>query len=212
MKHTEITGNRSPDLKKDWNRLRSFSIELAKVGIDIHLVMERLLENGVKSFADSFDKLLLGIEQKRTRLLRGWGHRSASLGNLQKTIDSRLAWFDQEKIADRLWAGDVSLWGDDPQTRSAIGQRLGWLQAVEIMEGEKERLREFADEIRSSGFKNCVLLGMGGSSLAPEVFSSSFGAAEEYLNLKVLDSTIPASIRRFGKDCGSGTYSFCRGE
>ncbi len=168
--------------------------ELAKLGIDVHLVMERLLENGIKSFADSFDKLLLGIEQKRTRLLRGWGHRSASLGKLQKIIDSRLAWFDQEKIADRLWAGDVSLWGDDPQTKSTVGQRLGWLQVVEIMEGEKERLREFADEIRSSGFKNCVLLGMGGSSLAPEVFSSSFGAAKGYLNLKVLDSTIPASI------------------
>ena len=109
------------------------------------------------------------------RLLRGWGHRSASLGNLQKNIDSTLAWCDKEKIADRLWAGDVSLWSDDPQTMSAIGQRLGWLQAVEIMEGERERFREFADEIRSSGFKHCVLLGMGGSSLAPEVFSSCFG-------------------------------------
>ena len=168
--------------------------QLAKLGIDVHFVMERLLENGIKLFADSFDKLLSGIEQKRTRLLRGWGTDQHLWGNSRKLLIRGFGLVDQEKIADRLWAGDVSLWGDDPQTRSAIGQRLGWLQVVEIMEGEKERLREFADEIRSSGFKNCVLLGMGGSSLAPEVFSSSFGAAKGYLNLKVLDSTIPASI------------------
>ena len=173
--------------------------QLAEVGIDIDLVMDRLLENGIKLFADSFDKLLSEIAQKRTRLLRGWGHRSASLGNLQKNIDSTLAWCDKEKIADRLWAGDVSLWTNDPETRSAIGQRLGWLQAVEIMTGERERLQEFADEIRSAGFKHCALLGMGGSSLAPEVFGSCFGSAEGYLDVKVFDTTIPASIIRLEK-------------
>jgi len=187
-------GKPAAKLEEGLEEAQAIFAQLAELGIDIGLVMDRLLENGVKLFADSFDKLLLEIAEKRTRLLRGWGHRSASLGNLQKNIDSTLAWCDKEKIADRLWAGDVSLWTNDPETRSAIGQRLGWLQAVEIMAGERERLREFADEIRSAGFEHCALLGMGGSSLAPEVFSSCFGSAEGYLDIKVFDTTIPASI------------------
>ena len=187
-------GKPAARLEEGLEEAQAIFAQLAELGIDIGLVMDRLLENGIKLFADSFDKLLSEIAQKRTRLLRGWGHRSASLGNLQKNIDSTLAWCDKEKIADRLWAGDVSLWTNDPETRSAIGQRLGWLQAVEIMAGERERLREFADEIRSAGFEHCALLGMGGSSLAPEVFSSCFGSAEGYLDIKVFDTTIPASI------------------
>jgi transaldolase / glucose-6-phosphate isomerase len=187
-------GRPAAKLEEGLEEAQAVFAQLAELGIDISLVMDRLLENGVKLFADSFDKLLSEIGQKRTRLLRGWGHRSASLGNLQKRIDSTLTWCDKEKIADRLWAGDVSLWTNDPETRSAIGQRLGWLPAVEIMAGEKERLREFADEIRSAGFKHCALLGMGGSSLAPEVFGSCFGPAEGYLDIKVFDTTIPASV------------------
>ncbi len=181
-------------LEDDLEAAQALFPKLAQLGIDLPFVMDRLLENGVKSFADSFDKLMEEIVKKRTRLLRGWGHRSACLGNLQKKVDSALAQCDTEKIADRLWAGDVSLWTNDPETRSAVGQRLGWLQVVEIMAGETERLREFANDIRSSGFKHAVLLGMGGSSLAPEVFSSCFGPADGYLDLKILDTTIPASI------------------
>ena len=187
-------GKPAAKLEEGLEEAQAIFAQFEELGIDIGLVMDRLLENGIKLFADSFDKLLSEIAQKRTRLLRGWGHRSASLGHLQKSIDSTLAWCDKDKIADRLWAGDVSLWTDDPETRSAIGQRLGWLQTVEIMAGENERLREFADEIRSAGFKHCALLGMGGSSLAPDVFSSCFGAAEGYLDIKVFDTTIPASV------------------
>jgi len=187
-------GQAVPRLREGLDEARDLFPQLENLGIHLDEVMDRLLENGVKSFADSFELLLEGIGTKRTRLLRGWGHRSASLGELQKPVDDILSQIDKDKVSDSIWAGDASLWTDDPEKRSAIGQRLGWLQAVETMMGEKERLRDFADEIRSSGFTSAVLLGMGGSSLASDVFISCFGRAEGYLDLKVLDSTVPASI------------------
>jgi transaldolase/glucose-6-phosphate isomerase len=167
---------------------------LEELGIDVPQIMDRLLEDGVKSFAESFEMLLEGIAKKRTRLLRGWGHRSASLGDLQPSVDEALARLDKERLAESVWNANVSIWSDDPQSRISISQRLGWLQVVETMGGEERRIKEFADEIRSSGFTNVVLLGMGGSSLAAEVFVHCFERAEGYLDLKVLDTTVPASI------------------
>ncbi|MBM3300590.1 MAG: transaldolase, partial [Deltaproteobacteria bacterium] len=167
---------------------------LEELDINLGEIMEQLLDDGVKAFADSYDKLLGSIAKKRTRLLRGWGHRSASLGGLQPRVDETLARLDKEGFAASLWSGDVTLWSDDPKAYSEIGHRLGWLHCVETMDGEKHRLKGFADEIRSDGFKNAVLLGMGGSSLAPDVFMSCFGSAEGYLDLYVLDTTVPKAI------------------
>ncbi len=167
---------------------------LEEAGINISAVMAQLLEKGVDAFAYSFDKLLEGIATKRTRLLRGWGHRSASLAGLQKPVDEALDKLDREKISEKIWAYDASVWKDDPAQIKEIGQRLGWLRAVDTMRGEVDKLRAFADEIRSLGFTTAVLLGMGGSSLASEVFATCFGIAEGYLDLKVLDTTVPASI------------------
>lgn len=163
-------------------------------------VMEQLLDNGVKAFADSFEQLLDGIVQKRNRLLRGWGHRSASLGDLQPRVDDTLNRWDTEELAKRLWSCDASLWKDDPEHRAEISRRLGWLTVVDTMRGETRRLREFAEEVRSQGFTKAVLLGMGGSSLAAEVFAKCLGVAEGFLDLKVLDTTVPQSILEVERD------------
>ncbi|MGO9570063.1 MAG: bifunctional transaldolase/phosoglucose isomerase [Desulfomonilaceae bacterium] len=187
-------GQAVPHLQEGLDEARDLYPQLETLGIYVEDIMDRLLENGVKSFADSFEMLMEGIRTKRTRLLRGWGHRSASLGELQKPVDDILFQFDKDKVAEGIWAGDVSLWSDDPEKLSIISQRLGWLQAVETMMGEKQRLRDFADEIRSAGFTCAVLLGMGGSSLASDVFISCFGQADGYLDLRALDSTVPAAI------------------
>lgn len=165
---------------------------LESLGIDVDQIMDQLLEDGVRLFANSFDELIAGINQKRTRLLRGWGHRSASLGALQKPVDDILAKFDAQAISESIWSGNASIWTEDPN--GGIGRRLGWLQSVEVMEGERARLKDFAEEIRSDGIRNVVLLGMGGSSLAAEVFAKCFGVGQGYPDLKILDTTLPASI------------------
>jgi len=171
---------------------------LAKLGseeeVNLPEVMGLLLDRGVKAFAESFEQLLDGITQKRTRLMRGWGHRSASLGDLQQRVDDTLNRWDENRLVEKIWDCDASLWKDDPQHCAEIGRRLGWLSVVDTMRRETSRLREFADEVRSQGFSDVVLLGMGGSSLAAEVFASCIGVAEGYLNLKVLGTTIPHSI------------------
>jgi transaldolase/glucose-6-phosphate isomerase len=181
-------------LEDGLDEARELFPRLEEIGINIDQVMQELLDNGIKSFADSFERLLQGIAEKRTRLLRGWGHRSASLGGFQEKVDEALARCDKEKVSERIWSGDTSLWKTDPEHRGEIGQRLGWMHAVDTMSGETERLRNFADEIRGEGFTNVVLLGMGGSSLSAEVFSRCLGVADGFPDLKVLDTTIPGSI------------------
>lgn len=173
--------------------------QLEAQGISIDAVMDSLMENGIKAFADSFDLLLEGIAKKRTRLVRGWGHRSASLGDLQRQVEECLLSVDKDKVANAIWTGDASIWTNDPENFGSIAQRLGWLHSVETMTGEKSRLREFTDEIRGAGFKQAVLLGMGGSSLCTEVFATCFPPSEEFLDVKVLDTTIPAAILELEK-------------
>ncbi|MCX5873572.1 MAG: bifunctional transaldolase/phosoglucose isomerase, partial [Deltaproteobacteria bacterium] len=167
---------------------------LDREGLSLDLIMERLLEAGVNAFADSFDDLLSEIARKRTRLLRGWGHRSASLGILQKTVSETLARFDEEKITEQIWDLRPELWTDDLAGRAEIAQRLGWLRVVETMTGEIDKLKGFANEIAAKGFRHVALIGMGGSSLAPEVFMECFGKAEGFLDLRVLDATAPDAI------------------
>lgn len=187
-------GKPAHTIEDDLDHAQAIFPELEKLGLNVSEIMERLLENGLKSFSESFESLLNGVGQKRTRLLRGWGHRSASVGELQRRVDQTLDRLDKEKASESIWNGDVTLWTDDPGAYREIGQRLGWLKIVEIMAGEIQRLRDFADEIRSSGFTCSVLIGMGGSSLAPEMFSRCFGSADGYLDLRVVDTTVPGSI------------------
>lgn len=167
---------------------------LEQLGIDLGEIMDSLLHNGVAAFAQSYDQLMCDIEKKRTRLLRGWGHRSASLGEIQKRVDETLAQFDAQKVGESLWAGDVSLWSKDPEQAGRIARRLGWLSVVDTMIPETRRLARFVDELRADGFRVAVLLGMGGSSLTAEMFQACFGSHGDFLDLKVLDSTVPETI------------------
>ena len=168
--------------------------ELELEGLSMDTIMLRLLEAGVSSFADSFVDLLAEIAGKRTRLLRGYGHRSASLGNLHKPVQQTLARLDQDKVTHQIWDMRPELWTMDPAGAAEIAQRLGWLRVVETMSAEVEKLKAFAMGIASEGFKHVALIGMGGSSLAPEVFMECFGKTEGYPDLKVLDTTSPDAI------------------
>jgi len=102
-----------------------------------------------------------------------------------------VAWQDAE-FARRLWAKDGSLWSRTPLPE--LVDRLGWLDLPEGMSGEVGSLTDFADSIKAAGTRHIVLLGMGGSSLAPEVFQRTFGNAAGYPALIVLDSTHPDTV------------------
>jgi glucose-6-phosphate isomerase len=96
-----------------------------------------------------------------------------------------------EAIGKRLFAGDASLW---PADAAAVRNRLGWLSVIEPMRAQAGELRAFAEEIRAAGYRRALLLGMGGSSLCPEVLRRSFGVPSGATDLRVLDSTVPAAV------------------
>ena len=116
-------------------------------------------------------------------------------GALERAVRVRLARLDAEGFEGRLDRRDPTLWGRDPARQKVAANRLGWLVAPVTMRAQTEALRAFASEIRGEGFTRAVLLGMGGSSLAPEVLRRSLGVAPGFLDLEVLDNTSPAAVQ-----------------
>jgi glucose-6-phosphate isomerase len=112
-----------------------------------------------------------------------------------EAIDRRLRSFDEERFGERLFGHDATLWKDDPRHREIIANALGWTSVADDMLGKSADLAAFAAQVVADGFTDAVLLGMGGSSLAPEVFRRTFGVAEGYLDLRICDSTDPQAVR-----------------
>ncbi len=102
----------------------------------------------------------------------------------------------KERIVQRIWNHDYTVWKPEP---TEIGNRLGWLHCPEMMVNAIDEITSFANEVRLDGFKQALLLGMGGSSLAPEVFRFIFGVKAGYLDLRILDSTHPGSVLHYTK-------------
>jgi len=118
----------------------------------------------------------------------------ASLGEFQSTANVILKETEQKRIIPRIWKFDYTVWTDQP---TEITNRLGWLDSPEVMDDAIPEMCEFVDEVRNEGYTHALLLGMGGSSLAPEVFRKTFGVKKGYLDLAVLDSTDPGAVANF---------------
>ena len=113
------------------------------------------------------------------------------LGGYSDALEQGLKVIQGQDLLKRLWKHDHTVWKSEPDE---IANRLGWLHAPAEMKEAVPTLKRFADEIRESGFQFVVLIGMGGSSLAPDVFQKTFGSADRYPGLFVLDSTDPGAI------------------
>jgi transaldolase/glucose-6-phosphate isomerase len=100
-----------------------------------------------------------------------------------------------ERAASASWRGDPAAWSTDPAVQKEIADRLGWMHSPLLMADSIDRLQTFAAGIKRSGFTDVVLLGMGGSSLAPEVLRAVIGIADGWPRLHMLDSTDPAAVR-----------------
>jgi len=111
---------------------------------------------------------------------------------LREAVEARLAELENEEVLARIWAGDHTVWRPDP---AGISDRLGWLTLHERMRGEVGELRDFARGCAADGMRFAIVAGMGGSSLAPEVFRRVLGVAQGSLDLRVLDTTHPDQIR-----------------
>ena len=115
--------------------------------------------------------------------------------DFKEAVGQRLRALEDDDVAARLWEADTTLWkpGDDAHQR-IVANSLGWLDVAQEVQDELEGLQDFVEDVRAEGYRHAVLLGMGGSSLAPEVMFFALGLEPGYLDLTVLDTTDPAAI------------------
>jgi transaldolase/glucose-6-phosphate isomerase len=117
-----------------------------------------------------------------------------SLGEHTDAFEAAVARAREEHWAERLFARDPSLWSFDARVQAAIGERFGWLGSPAHFTEQIASLEGFGEGIRDAGFTTAIVAGMGGSSLAPDVLARTFGTADGWLALRVLDSTDPAAV------------------
>jgi len=120
-------------------------------------------------------------------------YQDIASGPLQDALDHAMAQMREQRIVERILDRDHTVWKPQPDE---IVNRLGWLDSPAVMAEEVEGIDAFVDSVRSAGFTHALLLGMGGSSLAPEVFRRVFGVADGFLDVRILDSTDPAAISK----------------
>ena len=174
------------------DKVRSLFVQLDAEGVSMEVVTQELEDEGVKSFADAFTALLDTIEERRVAA-------ASQLGPLAASVSRRIAQLESGSVSARLWEGDPTLWTTDPDGQAEVEKRLGWLRLPETSKALLPELNEFADAVHYEGIQRVLLLGMGGSSLAPEVLSYVFAsptpeAAEGKPCLSILDSTDPAQV------------------
>jgi transaldolase / glucose-6-phosphate isomerase len=176
---------------------RDPSAELAALtdaGIDMRDVTDKLLRDGIAKFVEPFDKLIEGVEFAREGIVTGRPPtiRSSIPDDLEPALIAKVKEAQSGAVAKRVWQRDESLWGGPGVPE--IGNRLGWLTISEKMLEHAPELNAFVEGVRAEGFTDAVLLGMGGSSLGPEVIRRSYGQIPDALRLHVLDSTDPGAV------------------
>ncbi len=120
----------------------------------------------------------------------------SGIGKSKNLLETTVQEIINENIVQRIWKKDHTVWSEDP---TEISNRLGWLDCVENSKKSLPEIYDFVESVKASQFKNVLVLGMGGSSLAPEVFSLIFGKDERLFNLYVLDSTHPEAIKSYAE-------------
>ena len=165
--------------------------QLAELGIDLAAITEQLQVAGVDAFATAFRGMLDSVARKRAQIAAAGSPIQAQLGAYQAAVDQALAQMAAADVLKRIEQRDYTVWRDDP---AEIRNRLGWLDAPAGMGTTVPRLQALRQTLLAEGYSDVLLLGMGGSSLAPEVFYNIFGGDPAGLRLAVLDSTDPGAV------------------
>ena len=185
-------GRPRASLVEDIDDARDTMATVAELGISMKDVTDQLLADGVRLFSDAFRKLLAAVErQSRGAWAKRINRLTYSLPEpLSAGVRRSLADWDAQGKARRLWQRDPSLW-----TGRDEAQWLGWLGITNGQLAHVQRFTRISEAARSGGFSHVLLLGMGGSSLGPEVIRRTFGRISGFPELHVLDSTDPAQVR-----------------
>ncbi len=185
-------GKPSLTLTEDVKAAHEVMRQLQGLKISLDDVTSKLVTEGVDIFADSFKKLLDTIEKQiKTTPAKVIDRLNYDLpADLKKSVEANIKdWQDNHKTA-KLWERNASLW-----TGTDESKWLDWLHVTDDQIAHIDDLKKLASEIKSAGYTHALLLGMGGSSLCPEVLSMTFGKAEGFPQLLVLDSTDPQEVQ-----------------
>lgn len=183
------------------NEMASLKFGLRKIGA--------ALENcGLKEAAGLHRDMLKAIESKRPSVSGRDLVQGFDLGVSAVVVAHTLNSLENMMFAKRLLAKDALLWTRSPDEALRISGLLGWLTLPYSMSGRLRAVASFAEELRQDGYKNVILLGMGGSSLAPLVLSSAFGQIKGFPRLIVLDSTDPQAVSKAGGIASKGKTVF----
>ncbi len=193
-------GRIQPDtIESDLSGAKKCAEELKKFNLDLVKIGEMLQIQGVKLFCDAFDHLVQTLElailstNKKTSKLPSF---KVSIPQSDRSkVEQEINAFKSAGGLERLLCQDASLWKTEPEHQKVILNRLGWLKVHEWMLGKLYDIESFQEEVKSAGIKSVILLGMGGSSLAPEVMNFICQKSSGTPKLFILDTTDPASIR-----------------
>lgn len=183
-------GKTRDSLEENVEDARRVLEELEKSSISLEAITEELVKDGVKLFADAADKLYGAVAHKRaTSLGGGIDQQKLALGaTIAKAVEKNTEeWRVSAKIR-RLWHKDKSVWTGDDENKW-----LGWLTSAAT--ADVAGYEDFARRVKGQNFTDAVVLGMGGSSLGPEVLAETFPHKSGFPRLHVLDSTDPAQVR-----------------
>jgi transaldolase/glucose-6-phosphate isomerase len=201
--HGEVTQDA---IEHDVADARAMLAEIEQRGISLKEVTDELVTDGVRQFADAFDKLLGAVARRRRILVEG-EHAGLEFApgspEMEAAFEAEMENWRAGGRIRRFWAGDKSLWSGTDEDKW-----IGWLNIVEQELADVDRLRGFAKEVQQRGFTDVVLLGMGGSSLGPEVLGETFGHQFGWPRFQMLDSTDPAQIEAIERAVDLGNTLF----
>lgn len=182
-------GNAAVTIMTGVDECRQQFAELEKLGISMDAVTAELEAEGVKAFEDAFTALLQSVEARRAAVVAQFGSMAES------ALHRRMARVVADHAVERMHAIDPTIWTDDPAAQAEIKIRLGWLKLPETARAALAEINSFTAHVHAAGFDHFLLLGMGGSSLGPEVFSSVFADAARFAgSFAILDSTDPGQV------------------
>ncbi len=181
-------------LIEDVDGARRILADAERLGLDLDGVTRKLVKDGVDSFADAFDALLGAVAAKKAEMAGDMvAASSVSLpADLDAAVKGELEAWRKDGTVRRLWDHDASVW-----TGKDEASWLRWLDIVDDRIAHLDELTSFQAEVAQKGFSSVLLLGMGGSSLGPEVLAETFGKQDGFPELHVLDSTDPQQIASF---------------
>jgi transaldolase/glucose-6-phosphate isomerase len=188
-------GKPAARIEEGLDESRAVMRQLAEAGIDLAAITRKLEDQGVESFTKDYEKLLAALAEKGRRYCPAPSVQPAAIdASLETVAKAALVRLEAQGFSLRLWDRDATLWKQDPAHQKIIRNALGWLSVPQTMLDHMDVLANYAQDVKSAGFTDQVLLGMGGSSLCPDVCRATFGKAPGFLQLHVLDSTVPASV------------------